>query len=168
MIPAESRNDAYARNHFPTHAQPIHDHIFRRDVTGCPACDKREGRSVPTFIERRTPRPGIYAAITEEQFNSTAYTYAGVPVVGDDEGEYYWAYGHIDPATFAAAVDELHRIDYRLGDEHEPFDPNHHVSHIWAVRTSPGLDEWRISWAREFQNHGERFPLTLLDIDGNP
>ena len=142
-----------------------HNHITRADVEGCPACDKREGRV--SFIEPRFPpnARGVYAALTQEQFEQGAVEYDGIKLVGSEEGDYAWAYGHIDPEAFARAVDRLH-VDYFGIKDHEPFDADTHVRHVQAVRVSPGADEWLISWADQYREHGERFPLTALSVEG--
>lgn len=143
--------------------QRRHNHVLQGDTIGCPVCDHREGRYRPVD-EFGDGDLRVYPALSRDEFEATAWSHGGIKIVGDEDGYYFWAYGHIAAETMAQAADELNRSWF--DSQAEPFDADVHVRHIQAVRISPETDEWRIHWGAKYQNHPERFPITLLDVDG--
>lgn len=83
-----------------------------------------------------------------------------VTVWQDDEGESYWAEGHLDHALFADAVDaDLLAVGCGpLGT-----DERTQVAHVWARPKSPDDDYWLICSADE--EGAQPFTKLLLDYD---
>lgn len=131
-----------------------HNHVLQGDTLGCPACDWREARVTPP-----AGAPGqVYPALTEAEFARGCAEFGGIRFVEDEDGRYLFAYGHIAPTLFAMAMTGW---DRSLGSTEEPYTAEQ-VQHRWAVRTSETVDDWLISWADRYQDHEDRFPLTVI------
>ena len=105
----------------------------------------------------------FYPPLTAEQFNEGAgYTFRGVPIVEDENAEYVFAYGHVDPALFAEVVNDLDRENL----EHDPDEPYtaDDVEHHWALTTQPAdhPDGWAATWGRRPEGAWGTFPVTVV------
>jgi hypothetical protein len=107
------------------------------------------------------PNPPL-PPLTAEDFDSGAgYTFRGVPI--DEDGNWVYAYGHVDPATFAGAVN-----DYD-GEVAGCLDPDDlcgadAVEHCHAI-TLIGPDEpdgWWITWGDVTAETPGSFPITVV------
>lgn len=87
-----------------------------------------------------------YPALTRAEFeDGSPYTYEGVVFCEDEDGQYVYAYGHVDPVLYAAAVSQFDRENgAHPDDEYLPED----VQHCWAVTREPAssADGWWIQW----------------------
>lgn len=97
--------------------------------------------------------------LTEAEFNEGTIAYEGVLFVESEDGACF-AYGHLDRAAFAAAVqayyDDVCPGEY-VGDDAVREDE---VAHAWAVTTQAG-PEWMIRWGRVNAETSQAFPITL-------
>ncbi|QIK64129.1 hypothetical protein G7068_13680 [Leucobacter viscericola] len=100
----------------------------------------------------------IYPALTQEDFTpSSGDTVLGVVLVEDEQADYVMAFGHIDPELYAAAVNEYDRKNAGYDPAYEASD----VMQCYAV-TVTAPPEWVMSWASEYQEHPDRFPITVV------
>jgi hypothetical protein len=156
-----------------------HTHLTQGAVEGCPACATIRPESqvhphlvpalpsgyVPTSLDQE-PKT-VYPPLTATEFAEGAgYEFRGVPIVEDEGADYVFAYGHVEKVLYAAVVNDY---DAEMqGFELEDLDALYtaaDVEHRWAVTTSPadGPDGWYISWADEYQEHAQRFPVTVVN-----
>lgn len=84
--------------------------------------------------------------LAAEDFNhGCGFIFRGTWLCEDEDGSYVYAYGHLDKATYAAAVNDF---DEENGaDAGDPYTAEH-VEHHWSVATQPadGPDGWWIEW----------------------
>lgn len=133
-----------------------HNHVLRGDHLGCPACDYVAGR-----LATQAPEPiRVYPQLDPAEFNARAETFGGIPFHQDENGMYLFAYGHIDPALFALAMTGWCRASDPRPDG-VGFSADD-VTHTYAVLITEDRDEWSISWAVEYGDHPERFPVTVV------
>jgi hypothetical protein len=105
------------------------------------------------------PNPPL-PPLTAEDFNDGAgYTYRGVPIIENEDGTYVYAYGHVDPETFAGAVSD-YDAEVTLDD---PTDPDA-VEHLYAVTIlgPDGPEGWLMSWAGVHAETPGSFPVTVV------
>lgn len=101
-----------------------------------------------------------YRPLTADEFNAGSDPNNGIPFQEDEYGEHVYAYGHIDPETFADAV---YAMDVRNCGEFEAarHDPSE-VQHTWAwtIRPADHPDGW---YAQCGKPEGpDAFPLTVV------
>jgi len=103
--------------------------------------------------------------LTAEEFaGDGGYTFRGVTLVEDENGNYVSAWGHIDPETFAAAVRDFD--DEMAG----PIDEDDRcraedVRHRWAVTIRPADDPsgWYMRFPSEITADTlGAFPITVV------
>ena len=110
------------------------------------------------------PNPPL-PPLTAEEFNDgVGYTFRGVPIVGDERGDWIYAYGHVDPETMAGAVN-----DFDDENGNPPVVPEDRytvddVQHTYAVTIKgPGdPDGWWISWHDVTAETPGSFALTVV------
>jgi hypothetical protein len=89
-----------------------------------------------------------YPPLTRSEFeDGCAYVYRDIRICEDEDGQYVYAYGHVDPATYALAVNEFDREINGLDDGDDAYVAGD-VQHRWAVATQPASapDGWWIQW----------------------
>ncbi|MDF9717375.1 hypothetical protein [Nocardioides sp. ChNu-99] len=92
------------------------------------------------------PETTQHPSLTAEEFAAgCGYTYGGVPLCEEERAEWVFAYGHVDPDTFAAAVNAM---DLDLAGEALGYEAAA-VEHRWAITTIPASspEGWWITWA---------------------
>lgn len=78
-------------------------------------------------------------------------------IMEDEEGERYYAYGHVPESEFHA---ELARyVRYQIGDDSEDY-PSGAVEHLWAKYTD--IYGERFSWTGVTEETQHAFPLTVF------
>ncbi|SFK32220.1 hypothetical protein [Cellulomonas sp. KH9] len=104
------------------------------------------------------PNPPL-PPLTAEDFDSgSGYTFRGLPIIEDEDGTYVYTHGHVDPETFAAAVDDYDREVAGWLDD--PCDADG-VDHMYAV-TLAGPPEWWMSWNGVTAETPGAFPITVV------
>lgn len=104
--------------------------------------------------------PTINPAMTEERFaHGVLYNYNGIAMSANEDGDCVFAYGDLDDQVLADAVRAFF-IDV-VGEANSPTVvlPGD-VLHRRAVDVSDD-NNWAVSWADEYQDHPESFPITL-------
>lgn len=90
------------------------------------------------------------------------FVFFGVPLVESEHGEYMYAYGHVDPDTFAAAVDsygeQVNGCDFSICCDRVETSA---VRHLWAVTVEPP-PEWRVTWRGITEHTPGAFPITVV------
>lgn len=108
------------------------------------------------------PNPPL-PPLTAADFDAGAgYTFRGVPIIENEGGDVMYAYGHVDPVTFAGAVDDYDTevAGCVMGVDSEPTDPED-VDHLYAV-TVTGPPEWWMSWNDVTAETPGAFPITVV------
>ena len=107
------------------------------------------------------PNPPL-PSLTAEDFDSGAgYTFRGVPLIENEDGEAVYAYGHVDHETMAAAVTAYdHEV---CGSDEYSTDPDE-VEHLYAVtlKTPADPEGWWISWRDVTTTTPGAFPVTVV------
>lgn len=116
----------------------------------CTACD-------PDAL----PSPPLPPLTAEDLAAGSGFTFRGVPVIEQEDGDYVFAYGHVDPDTMAGAVDDYYR--HVGGFVDDPTDPED-VAHRYAVTlASPDDPEgWCLTWHGVTAQTPGAFPLTVV------
>ncbi len=87
-----------------------------------------------------------YAALSKKDFDSgCGFIFRDIWLCEDENGMYVYAFGHLDAATYALAVNEF---DAENGADAEDGCEAKDVQHHWSVTTQPadGPDGWWIRW----------------------
>lgn len=106
------------------------------------------------------PRPPLAA----EEFNDGAgYSFRGISMIENDGGDWVYAYGHIDPEVYAAAVNDFDRemagyLD--PDDQYTERDVQHH--HAVTLAGPDGPEGWLISWEDVTPETPGAFPITVV------
>ena len=110
------------------------------------------------------PNPPLPALSRKEFEDGCGYAFRGIWLCEDDDGNYVYAYGHADKATYASAVNDLdaEMIGNATDDPYTADD----VHHLWAVTLKPADDPdgWLITWPDDVtdQTPGS-FPMTVVN-----
>lgn len=103
------------------------------------------------------PNPPLPALTAEDFDDGSGYTFRGVPITENEDGTSVYAYGHVDPETFAGAVSDY---DREVGGVDEPTNPDA-VSHLYAI-TIEGPPAWWITWKGVTAETPGSFPITVV------
>lgn len=104
----------------------------------------------------------IHPPLTAEEFDTgCGYTYEGVSICEDENGSWVYAYGHVDPETFARVVNTYDREE---GGMDEDWYDAGAVQHLWAVTEEPAdaPDGWWIRWDGVTATTPQAFAITVV------
>ncbi len=87
-------------------------------------------------------------------------TYNCVNLIEDENGDWVYAYGHIDREKFAAAVNEFDRDMAGPLDWDQQYTAED-VQHLHAVTVNPP-PEWYMTWANVDGDTPGAFPITVV------
>lgn len=110
---------------------------------------------LPLFKE---PEEKVYPALTAEEFKHGGAEHDGVIISSSESGDYVYAYGHVPYQQFSTAAHAF------LGElSEDPGNRAGYIRHLYAVVTRPAPD-WYISWESKYENHPDRFPITVVTL----
>lgn len=110
------------------------------------------------------PNPPL-PPLTADEFNDGAgFTYRGVPIIENENATHVYAYGHVDAATMAGAVNDYDAEMVGVADETVGAYVASEVQHTYAVtlKTPSDPDGWWISWQDVTAETPGAFPVTVV------